>query len=378
MAGLQDISQALTRFGERGLGTFERNEATRREQKKTSILDRDQATARDGISLLDKLNRGDINGFNKLITGRLLFQMGTKDPSAIETLELGQRVKEGDIEGAKQELQSFAREAILAGILPQNNALVQQIIGTPDPAAALATRKTEAQIAKDLQLAASGSARTGTDIKRLELDREKAEVDLAKFLQARQKEKSSLAKAETKEVSKKNVARISELNKGERARNASIVKAAGFLNAFTGKEKLPDDRFLDIFQGDKASSGLLRSLLTFAPVFTSQGQFDEELDAFAEVAAREKLKAVGEIRPTDADVEGMKRALFGKGRDEATNINLLTEFIEQQQGLNNELVSLRAAKEEGTLGTFIGGVPAVSGIPEIQETPKQRNVEVDF
>ena len=153
------------------------------------------------------------------------------------------------------------------------------------------------------------------------------------------KDEKAVAKQEKTETTKKNVERISELSKGVKTRDGSIKKARKFLRAFE--------------KGSKSGAG--RKAASYVPgVWTDQGQFDEELDAFAEIAAREKLKAVGEIRPTDADVVGMKRSLFGIARDEQTNINLLTEFIAEQEALDDELDSLRAAKKAGNLDTYAG------------------------
>jgi len=87
-------------------------------------------------------------------------------------------------------------------------------------------------------------------------------------------------------------------------------------------------------------------------VFTSQGQFDEEFNAFAEVAARQQLKASGETRPTDADVQGMKQAMFGIGRDKDVNIQLLSDFISDQNAQNNELDQLIEASRGGALSEF--------------------------
>jgi len=146
---------------------------------------------------------------------------------------------------------------------------------------------------------------------------------------------------ERKQLIAANTKRLVELSKGTKTRSAAAKKAGRFLRAL---------------QKGEAQSGATRSAAGFIPgVFSSQAQFDEEFNSFAEVAAREKLKAVGEIRPTDADVEGMKRALFGVGRDETTNINLLQEFISEQQAIDDDLDDLREAKRGGRLDTFTGG-----------------------
>jgi hypothetical protein len=66
----------------------------------------------------------------------------------------------------------------------------------------------------------------------------------------------------------------------------------------------------------------------------------EALDALAERTARARLKANGEIRPTDADVEGEKKALFGAGRTEeftGASLDRLIAEIERQEQEYNQL-----------------------------------------
>jgi uncharacterized protein (UPF0210 family) len=48
------------------------------------------------------------------------------------------------------------------------------------------------------------------------------------------------------------------------------------------------------------------------------------------------LKAMGEVRPTDNDVIGAKKAVFGIGKDERTNIRLLKKYIAEQRALEIE------------------------------------------
>ncbi|GMR03273.1 MAG: hypothetical protein BMS9Abin21_103 [Thermodesulfovibrionia bacterium] len=141
---------------------------------------------------------------------------------------------------------------------------------------------------------------------------------------------------ERKQTLKANIKRLGSLESSKGSRQNSIKRAQFFLDKFIKGE---------------VKSGAGRATARFIPgVFTEQGKFDELLDSFSEIAAREKLKAVGEIRPTDADVKGMKESLFGIGRDEATNVQLLREFIAAQQTTENEFQSLRQAKADGTIG----------------------------
>ncbi len=216
-----------------------------------------------------------------------------------------------------------------AGRLDEANALTDQavqlggqlgILDLPKAAAAptakqeAETAKLQAETAQIRQKIAAGGPVSETDVKVLQKERE--------------------------ETVKINTKRIGELEQASKGRQSSITKARQFRRAFETGQRV---------------SGTTRTVAGFFPgVFTSQAQFDEKLNSFAEVAARAKLKALGEIRPTDADVEGMKRSLFGIGRDEATNIQLLSDFIEEQENLDDELEDLRSAKAAGKLDSFVG------------------------
>jgi len=153
-------------------------------------------------------------------------------------------------------------------------------------------------------------------------------------------EDAAVIKQEKLEITKNNVARMAELSQGQSARASSIAKAR---------------RFLKLFEEGRATSGATRAFADYIPgVFTEQAQFDEEFDSFAEVAARAKLKSLGETKPTDADVAGMKRSMFSPFRDEKTNIQLLRYFITEQEQLDDELEELNRAKEDGNLSAFTG------------------------
>jgi len=87
--------------------------------------------------------------------------------------------------------------------------------------------------------------------------------------------------------------------------------------------------FYDKIASGEMNTGGMRKALSYLPfTFTEQGAMDEEFNAFAETSARQALKESGEIRPTDADVKGMKQAMFGIGRDEKVNERLLQQFME--------------------------------------------------
>lgn len=62
----------------------------------------------------------------------------------------------------------------------------------------------------------------------------------------------------------------------------------------------------------------------------------EELDSLAEFAARQRLKASGETRPTDADVQGMKRALFGSNLTEEFNKRSLERLMRELESQQHE------------------------------------------
>jgi len=138
------------------------------------------------------------------------------------------------------------------------------------------------------------------------------------------------AKAEAVETVKGRQARLNELRTSTAGRRSSIKKA---------------EKFLKMFKERNMSSGAGRKALSYFPgIWSDQGKLDEEFNAFAEIAARQALKSSGEIRPTDADVEGMKRAMFGIGRDESVNMQLLDDYLEQQSYDEEEYKSLRSGK----------------------------------
>lgn len=156
------------------------------------------------------------------------------------------------------------------------------------------------------------------------------------------KKLESQARQETQKI---NIKRIAELSQAALQRGEAVKKAQQFRRALSTGE---------------ATSGTTRTFASFIPgVFTDQAAFDQKFNAFAEVAARQALKSAGELRPTDADVEGMKRAMFGVGRDEAVNIQLLDEFIAAQQNLDIELEDLKEAKAQNRLNVFTGQDPVV-------------------
>lgn len=191
------------------------------------------------------------------------------------------------------------------------------------------------------------SARKQADKQKIETQRAAIQAKLVAADLANDRKLANQAKIDT---GKLNIKRIGELSQGAKGREEAIKKARQFRRSLSSGE---------------ATSGASRTFAGFIPgVFTDQAAFDEKFNAFAEVAARQQLKAAGEIRPTDADVEGMKRAMFGIGRTESVNIQLLDEFITDQQNLDEELQDLREAKSQNRLSVFTGSSPAATGLPQ--------------
>ena len=193
-------------------------------------------------------------------------------------------------------------------------------------------------------ISASGETLTGDAAKEaVSVSRDQAfnrKKELARLSQTikREERREGLLTDQQTAIQRGNIKRLGALSGTSSGRSSSIKKATKF--------KLALER-------GEAASGAGRRGASFIPgVFTSQGQFDEEFNAFSEVAARQQLKASGETRPTDADVQGMKQAMFGIGRDETVNIQLLSDFINDQNAQNSELDQLIEASRGGTLSEF--------------------------
>jgi len=302
---------------------------------KQAIGDGDPEKVRGNLLRLLQTHQGE-EGFDSQQVADLL-KLSTTDPlQALEQLRIGQAGNQAELEIADQILSR------LSGALPQPVSAKEQA----------ETAKLQAEADAIRAKPGGVSLRDEAEIRKIEAGIAKTEAETAKIAREGRpgvsKTDVAIQKEERKETTKANVKRISELSKTQSSRSSSVRKAKKFKRAFEKGE---------------AESGASRTLLGFIPgVFTDQAQFDEELDSFSEVAAREKLKAVGEIRPTDADVAGMKRALFGVGRDEQTNIQLLNEFIAEQEALDGELEDLRDAKSAGRLDVFTG-TPAAAELP---------------
>jgi hypothetical protein len=188
------------------------------------------------------------------------------------------------------------------------------------------------------ELLSGDAAREAVKVSRDQAFNRKKEIARLGQLIRREEAKEGLLTDQQKGIQRSNIQRLGELSKTATSRLASIKKASKF--------KLALDK-------GEVNSGAGRIGASFIPgVFTKQAQFDEEFNAFAEIAARQALKAAGETKPTDPDVEGMKRAMFGIGRDEQVNIVLLNDFINAQKNDIGELDQLIEASKSGNLGGF--------------------------
>lgn len=217
----------------------------------------------------------------------------------------------------------------------------------------------------------------------LAIERGKRELSGADADDARKRAEPTFIEKQTIGASRK---RLDSLSESKATRNTALGKAQDFLAAFESGTAQGILEGLDLGTGVESGAGraLANSSLIFtdikAPTFSDQGRFDELLDAFAEEAARAKLKAAGEIRPTDADVVGMKKSIFGIGKDETVNISLLKSFIEEQQSNDSELVELNRQfgreEEGGAEAQIIGTHPVHGDITEedILETMRANNM----
>lgn len=177
-------------------------------------------------------------------------------------------------------------------------------------------------------------------------------ADAARVLKASEQEGASRVLSEWK--------RIDELKTGANQRQSGLAKAK---------------YFYDLLKSGDMASGGMRTVLNYIPfTFTRQGRLDEEFNAFAETAARQALKDAGEVRPTDADVVGMKRAMFGIGRDEQVNIRLLQSFMKSIEANNHEGYILGVGKVfiENRMNEYWG-----LDADDLQTTMRENNMTKD-
>lgn len=83
-------------------------------------------------------------------------------------------------------------------------------------------------------------------------------------------------------------------------------------------------------------------------------EMQEKLNSLAETVARQRLKLEGDERPTDQDVAGMKRALFGQYRTEAFNRDSLERLLRELESQEMEFQQLGNALRDFN----VPGVPA--------------------
>lgn len=306
---------------------------------------RSNALVKDAYTTQQHLLNGNVPDALALLNNRveLLGDRDNKDTQGIIDL-----IGSGNIQGAVSELQIPIDYAIglgkfkppqIAEATPKQQIVNGQLVTiTEDGAVATDIKGLTPENGEDLK-----KEKTRAEIKKLKAETKRILESEMKQLRkdgSLSPDDAAIIKQERIKTTENNVSRIAELSQGQSARASSTAKAR---------------RFLKAFEEGRATSGTTRAFVDFIPgVYTEQGQFDEEFDSFAEVAARAKLKSLGETKPTDADVAGMKRSMFSPFRDETTNIQLLRDFITDQEQLDDELEELNRAKEAGNLSAFTG------------------------
>jgi hypothetical protein len=152
---------------------------------------------------------------------------------------------------------------------------------------------------------------------------------------ASSKAKEGKKKTKLEETREKNIGnRFDELQGQIPNRMANIAEAKAL-------SKLIEDDQLDTGPGSKMAGEV------GAFFDTEESTYKQRLDSLAEKAARSQLKANGEVRPTDADVEGMKKAMFNLGNTESANVKKLQDFIKQQEAGLNEYNQMKEVLESG-------------------------------
>lgn len=260
-----------------------------------------------------------------------------------DTKEVADLILQGDFNGAVSLLDSVEQAGVGAGFLKapldQREFKVQSSKVFDDGTILMLGSSGQRRVVSPDGQVVTGELAKNTikEANKKVQDRKIALKNLDKDIKAEQSKQGVLTEQQ-KVIQGKNINRIDLLKNTSTGRNAAIGKAVKFKRALESGE---------------AFSGAGRKAASFVPgVFSSQGQFDEEFNAFAEVAARQTLKASGETRPTDADVQGMKNAMFGIGRDESVNVQLLDDFINTQKQEEEELNQLMDAAKSQKLSDF--------------------------
>ena len=328
---LQQLTALDPRAGAQTLSVFQELDDSR---QKAFFQD-----ARKGRQLLEA---GDGQGFLELTEHRLnnIERLGG-DPS--DVMAVMNSFNSGDIQGTVNQLKQAEQAGIDMGLLKDTSARapvsVQSSKILDDGTIISVLKGDQRQVTSPTgELLTGEAAKQSVATSRDQAHNRKIELKKLDQTIKRVEQKEGLLNEQQRSIQKSNIRRLGELSNTSSGRNSAVKKATKFKLALENGE---------------VHSGAGRKGLSFVPgVFTSQGQFDEEFNAFAEVAARQTLKASGETRPTDADVQGMKQAMFGIGRDEDVNIQLLNDFITDQHAQTNELDQLINASKGGSLSNF--------------------------
>lgn len=188
---------------------------------------------------------------------------------------------------------------------------------------------------KDIAANRDSDMKFKRDVQKASLKEKQKDRDLKRELAKKTASAKKTPKTKYQETREKDIAgRFADLEGQLPTNKANIAKSKELIKA------LEDDR-LDTGPGSKLA-GDIGSFFS-----TEESTLKQELDSLAETAARAQLKANGEVRPTDADVEGMKRAMFNMGNTEEANINKLKEFIKQQEASINEYDQMKEVVDSG-------------------------------
>jgi hypothetical protein len=289
------------------------------------------------------LQANDMTGFGNFINDRLtnLTRLGSEDASGTEMIR--DRFNEGDVQGIIQGydvgIQAGQQLGFLGGS-QANEANVQSSKILEDGTIIQVLKNGSRQVTSSSgEMLQGDAAREAVKLSSQQSFNRKKELARLSQTIKREQAKEGLLTDQQTEIQRQNIKRLGSLSSTSTGRNAAVKKATKFQLAI---------------QSGEVGSGASRTAASFIPgVFTSQAEFDQEFNAFAEVAARQQLKAAGETRPTNEDVEGMKNAMFGVGRDENVNVILLNDFIKAQLSQTQELDQLIEASTSGNLSNFV-------------------------
>jgi hypothetical protein len=304
--------------------------------------DRKKAYFDDMVIGRSLLQANDMAGFGNFIDDRLtnLNRLGSEDASGTEMIR--DRFNEGDVQGIIQGYDAGIQAGQQLGFLKGSQVSAPSVQSSKileDGTIIQVLKNGSRQVTSSSgEMLEGDAAREAVKLSSQQSFNRKKELARLGQTIKREQAKEGLLTDQQTEIQRQNIKRLGSLSGTSTGRNAAVKKATKFKLALETGE---------------AFSGAGRRAATFIPgVFTSQGEFDEEFNAFAEVAARQQLKASGETRPTDADVQGMKNAMFGLGRDEDVNVQLLGDFIKDQLAQTQELDQLIDASTGGNLSSF--------------------------